>query len=402
MGLDIKLPKSKNLIWNSMENYIFFTKLSLLLILSPMISQVSRLPIVVVEILLGSIAVWIGFVELGNEVFKTIAKIGFFYLMFLAGLEINLKNYAKHKNNLLSKAVIYFTTLYALSFLLYLAFNLNPVYIVAIPIVSLGMIMALINEHGKEFKWLEVVLIVGVIGEIISISAIVIFESYIHYGMNVELYKHVLIFLVVLFAIYYSFRFVNLIFWWFPELKEVIMPDDDSKVQSIRISVSLFIILIAIMNFLHIDMVLGAFFAGIFIANFFMHKTDLPHTLHKVGFGFLVPLFFIYVGTTLDLNLIFSIEIFTNALLILLALVFVRTISSFVAYSSYLGAKGTFLLALGDSMPLTFLIAIATIAYEGKQISQNEYFAFMLAGILSGIVIMSILKLIIYLTYKKE
>ncbi len=385
-----------------MENYILFTKLALLLISSPVISQISRLPVVVVEILLGSLAVWVGFIDLGNNIFAQIAKIGFFYLMFLAGLEIDLKKYTQHKNNLLNKAIIYFTTLYTLSFLLYLIFNLSPVYIVAIPIVSLGMIMALINEHGKKHKWLEVVLIVGVIGEIISISAIVVFESYIRHGLNIELYLHILVFFGVLVAIYYSFKFVNLIFWWYPELKKMIMPDDDSKVQSIRISVALFIILTSIMNFFNIDMVLGAFFAGIFIANFFEHKTDLPHTLHKIGFGFLVPLFFIYVGTTLDLNLIFSVEVITHALLILLALIFVRTVSSFAAYSSYLGAKGTFLLALGDSMPLTFLIAIATIAYNGKQISQNEYLSFIVAGMLSGIIIMSLLKLIIHLTYKKE
>lgn len=385
-----------------MENYILFTKLALLLISSPIISQITRLPVVVIEILLGSLAVWVGFIDLGNDIFAKIAQIGFFYLMFLAGLEIDLKNYTQHKNNLLNKAIIYFTTLYTLSFLLYLTFDLSPVYIVAIPIVSLGMIMALINEHGKKHKWLEVVLIVGVIGEIISISAIVIFESYVHYGLKIELYLHVLVFFGVLVAIYYSFKFVNLIFWWYPELKKMIMPDDDSKVQSIRISFALFVLLITVMNFFNIDMVLGAFFAGIFIANFFEHKTDLPHTLHKIGFGLLVPLFFIYVGTTLDLNLIFSAEIITNALLILLALVFVRTVSSFVAYSSYLGAKGTFLLALGDSMPLTFLIAIATIAYKGEQISQNEYLSFIVAGMLSGIIIMSLLKLIIHLTDEKE
>jgi Kef-type K+ transport system membrane component KefB len=385
-----------------MENYIFFTKIALLLISSPIISQITRLPVVVIEILLGSIAVWTGFLDLGNNIFEQIAKIGFFYLMFLAGLEIDLKNYTQHKNDILKKAVIYFTTLYALSFILYLLFDLNPVYIVAIPIVSLGMIMVLINEHGKKHKWLEVVLIVGVIGEILSISAIAIFESYVRYGLKLELYLHVLVFFGVLFAIYYLFKLVNLIFWWHPNLKKAIMPHDDSKAQSIRISVALFIVLTSIMHFFNIDMVLGAFFAGIFISNFFEHKTDLPHTLHKIGFGFLVPLFFIYVGTTLDFTLIFSFEIISNAILILLALVFVRTISSFAAYSSNLGAKETFLLALGDSMPLTFLIAIATIAYEGEQISQNEYLSFIVAGMLSGIIIMSLLKLIIHLTNKKE
>jgi Kef-type K+ transport system membrane component KefB len=385
-----------------MHSSLIFITIAFLLVLSPIFSKVTRLPIVVVEILLGAGAVWLGFLDGENEVFQKLAKIGFFYLMFLAGMEIDLKHFASQKEKLFKNALIYFVTLYSLSFGIYLIFDLNPVYIVAIPIVSLGMIMALINEHGKEFKWLEIVLIVGVIGEIISISAIIIYESYAHYGFSFDLYKNIIIFIFVLFLIYYSFRVVNTLFWWFPELRKLIMPDDDSKAQSIRVSVAMFIVLISIMSLLHIDMVLGAFFAGIFIANFFEHKKDLPHTLHKIGFGFLVPIFFIYVGTTLDLKLIFSVEVITNAFMILGALVFVRVVSSYVAYSSHLSAKETFLLALGDSMPLTFIIAIATIAYEASLISQSEYFSFILAGMLSGIIIMSTLKVLIAVIYKQK
>lgn len=381
---------------------MLFIGVAFLIVISPIFSKITKLPIVVVEILLGSMAVWLGFLDPNNDVFKYLSKIGFFYLMFLAGLEINLKSFAAQKGKLLNSATLYFITLYSLAIGIYMFFDLNPVYIVIIPIVSLGMIMALINEHGKNFKWLEIVLIVGVIGEIISISAIVIYESYIHYGIGFELFKNLSIFLVVLFLIYYSFKLLNILFWWFPELKTLIMPEDDSKVESVRISVALFIILIAIMNILHIDMVLGAFFAGIYIANFFEHKKDLPHTLHKVGFGFLVPVFFIYVGATLDLNLIFSAEILYHALMILSAMVFVRIVSSYIAYSTHLNPVETFLLALGDSMPLTFIIAIATIAYEATLISKNEYFSLIVAGMLSGIIIMSLLKFLISYLYKTK
>lgn len=384
------------------DTSILFIELALLIVLSPVFSNLTKLPVAVVEILLGSIAVWVGFVEVNNEVFKVLSKIGFFYLMFLAGLEIDLKRFVAKKDNLSKNALIYFTTLYSLSFGIYLFFNLNPIYIVAIPIVSLGMIMALINEQGKEFKWLEIVLIVGVIGEILSISAIVIYESYIHFGFDFDFFKNITIFSIVLFLIYHSFKLSNTIFWWFPELKESIMPHDDAKVQSVRISAAIFIIFVSIMNILHIDMVLGAFFAGIFIANFFEHKKDLPHTLHQVGFGFLVPIFFIYVGTTLDLNLIFSTKILLNALIILGALITVRVISSYLAYSSHLNPIETFLLALGDSMPLTFIIAIATIGYEASLISKDEYLSFIVAGMLSGILIMSLLKFLIAKIYKKK
>lgn len=385
-----------------MSSSALFIGIAFLIVISPVFSKITKLPIVVVEILLGSIAVWIGFLDANNEAFKYLAKIGFFYLMFLAGLEINLKNFIAQRGKLLKSAIVYFITLYSLSIGIYMFFDLNPVYIVIIPIVSLGMIMALINEYGKKFKWLEIVLIVGVIGEIISISAIVIYESYIHNGVGFELFKNISIFFIVLFLIYQSFKLLNILFWWFPELKTLIMPEDDSKVESVRISAALFIVLIAIMNILHIDMVLGAFFAGIYIANFFEHKKDLPHTLHKVGFGFLVPIFFIYVGTTMDLSLIFSTEILYHALLILSALVFVRVVSSYLAYSSHLDPVETLLLALGDSMPLTFIIAIATIAYEATLISKNEYLSLIVAGMLSGVIIMSLLKFLISHIYKTK
>lgn len=38
---------------------------------------------------------------------------------------------------------------------------------------------------------------------------------------------------------------------------------------------------------------------------FFPHKSELIHKLNDVGFGFFVPLFFIHVGSTLDLKLVF-------------------------------------------------------------------------------------------------
>lgn len=381
---------------------LFFITLAVLIIVSPMFSNITKLPIAVIEILLGSLAVWVGLLEADSEIFKSLSKIGFFYLMFLAGLEIDLKKFVAKREFLLKKALTYFVTIYLVAFIYYLVFDLNPIYIIAIPIVSLGMVMALINEQGKGFGWLEIVLIVGVMGEILSITAIVIYKSVIYFGLGFELYKNIAIFLAVLYLMYQALKLSNTLFWWYPELKESIMPQNDSKSQSVRVSVALFIILIGIMNLLHIDMVLGAFFAGIFIANFFEHKKDLPHTLHKVGFGFLVPLFFIYVGSTLDLNLVFSAKILTNAFLILLAIFSVRFIGANIAHSSHLSPSERLLLALGDSMPLTFLIAISTIGYEAELITKDEYLSFVLAGMLSGIVVMSIIKALIGRLYKKD
>lgn len=377
-----------------MENLAFLSQIVLLIILAPIFARTLKISVAVVEIVLGALVVWIGFIESGNELFKDIAKIGFFYLMFLAGLEINIKKFISFKDKFIKNVLIYFGCLYGISFLLYFIFELNPVYIVAIPIVSLGMIMALINEHGKKHKWLELSLIIGVIGELISISALVIFDAIVAHGVGEEFYKNITILVLILFVTFYAFKGLNVLFWWFPRLRRVIMPDSDNMSQDIRVSMALFFILIAIMQYLGIDMVLGAFIAGVFIANFFEHKVELPHTLHRVGFGFLVPLFFIYVGTTLDLNVLFTEEIVYTASLIVLAMVFARMASSFLAYHKYLGTRDTVLFSFGDSMPLTFLIAIATIAVNNNAIDLNEYYAFILAAMIEAIFIMILIKFI--------
>lgn len=196
-----------------MENLIFLAHVVLLMVLSPIISRLFRIPTPVVEILLGSLAVWVGFLHVDNEVFKNLAKIGFFYLMFLAGLEIDIQRFLHYKDRFLKKAILYFFCLYSISFVLYLFFDLSPVYIVAIPIVSLGMIMALINQHGREHRWLELSLIIGVIGELVSIGALVIFDGAITHGLGWHFAKSILILIAVLFC-NFIFYFIFLKFFF--------------------------------------------------------------------------------------------------------------------------------------------------------------------------------------------
>lgn len=374
----------------------------LLVVFSPLLSRFCKVPSPVVEILLGSFAVWVGFLSNDNLVFKDLAKIGFFYLMFLAGLEIDIQRFLDYKDRFLKKSLLYFLCLYGLSFTLYFLFNLSPVYIVAIPIVSLGMIMALIHQHGRQHKWLELSLIIGVIGEILSIGALVIFEGIMVHGFSVHFLKSLAFLILVLIFSYFLFRGVKLLFWWYPQLQDIIMPRNDSTHQSLRLSMAFFFILIAVMQWLEIDMVLGAFIAGIFISNFFTHIEELPHNLSSYGFGFLVPIFFIYVGTTLNLNLVFTSHILIHACWIMLAMVLSRLISSFIAYFSYLGFRDTILFSLGDSMPLTFVVAIATIAVKNNSINNDEYAAFIVAALMEGMIIMTLIQLLMHFFHKKS
>lgn len=384
-----------------MSNTVVIITLSLLVLMSPFLSRVSKIPVVVVEILLGCLAGYFGFL-VENEMFKIIAKVGFLYLMFLAGMEVNLKEFGFAKSSLLRRTIIYFTMLYACSLTLFLYFNLSPVYLVAFPIFSLGMLMALVKEYGKNQPWLALALNIGIIGELVSIMALTILSGGLEYGYTREFAFKLGGLFAFLIGFVLFFRGMRILFWWYPGLKTLIMPHDDGKDQDVRFSMALMFIMVAAMLYLKIDVVLGAFLAGTFVSAYFKHKTELPEKLSSFGFGFLVPIFFIHVGSTLALEAFTDPRTLGLALFIAGAIIGIRLLSSFVAYSGYLGVKNTILFSLSDSMPLTFTVAIATLGYEADAITHNEYYAFIVASMGSGILLMITIKILYGFFYPKK
>jgi len=375
--------------------------LSLLIMFSPFLSQASKIPVVVVEILLGSIAAYFGFL-VETELFKILAKVGFLYLMFLAGMEVNLKEFGFAKSSILRRTVIYFILLYVGSFTLFLYFDLSVVYLVAFPIFSLGMLVVLVKEYGKKEPWLSLALSIGIVGELVSIMALTILSGGLEYGYNREFAFTLGGLFVFMMGFVLFFKAIRILFWWYPSLKVLIMPHDDSKDRDVRFSMGLMFLMVAVMLYLKIDVVLGAFLAGVFITTYFKHKTELPEKLSSFGFGFLVPIFFIHVGSTVALESFIQPKILMIALFIAGAIIGIRFISSFVAFGSYLGWKNTILFSLSDSMPLTFTVAIATIGYNAQAITHDEYNAFILASMGSGVFLMIFIKILYNFFYRNK
>jgi len=384
-----------------MEQIYLIITIGFIIMLSPIVAKIFKTPVVVIEIMLGMMAGFFGLIY-GDEMLKIISKFGFLYLMFLAGLEINLKLVNIIRKDLSFNVILYFTFLYSIAAILCITFDLNIVYLVALPIFSLGMLMMLLKEYGKDEKWLNLALSIGVIGEVISILALTIFSGWLEFGFKIEFLYSILTLIVVIFSTVLILKFFQTLFWWYPELKTYIMPHADRQDRDIRFSFALFFILIALMIHLKIDVVLGAFTAGLFLKIFFHNKEELFEKLSSVGFGFFVPIFFIYTGSTVKLEMI-TLDILYNALYIILAIVLIRLISSFIAFYKYLQFKKTILFALSDSMPLTFLVAISMLGYSHGIISESEYFAFILASMIDGLFLMIVIrKLYAWFGFAKE
>jgi Kef-type K+ transport system membrane component KefB len=356
--------------------------------ISPGVSKLSRTPVVVVEIFLGLFAGYLGLLY-DDEILKLVAKFGFVYLMFLAGLEINLKLVKIIKATLAINVILYFVFLYSIAGVVCWLFDLGITYFVALPIFSLGMIMMLIKEYGKDEPWLNLALSIGVVGEVISILALTLFSGWIENGFNIQFFLSILTIFSVIAISILGLRISYLLFWWFPELKNFLIPDsqNDRYNQDIRFSISSLLILVAIMLVLKIDVVLGAFTAGLFFKMFFNQKHELLEKIESFGFGFFVPIFFIYTGSTVKLEMI-TFDILKHAIFIMFSIIIIRLISSYLSFYKYLKFKQTTLFALSDSMPLTFMVAIAMLSLNYGLISQSEYFSFIIASMIDGLFLM--------------
>ena len=375
-----------------MEKIYLMIAVCAIIMLSPMVSKMIKAPVVVVEIVLGVIAGYLGLIY-ADETLKLIAKFGFVYLMFLAGLEINFKLVKVIRATLAWNVIFYFIFLYTIAGFVCWLFDLGLTYFVALPIFSLGMIMMLIKEYGKEQPWLNLALSIGVVGEIISILALTLFSGWTEHGLSASFFISILTIVSVVAITVLGLRVFYIAFWWFPELKKFLIPDskNDRYDQDIRFSLSSLLILVSIMLILKIDVVLGAFTAGLFFKMFFSQKHELQEKIESFGFGFFAPIFFIYTGSTVKLDII-DLEILEHAAFIMAAIISIRLISSYLVFFKYLKFRQTLLFALSDSMPLTFTVAIAMLSYNYGLISQSEYFSFIIASMVDGLLIMILIR----------
>ncbi len=374
--------------------------ISAIIFLSPFFSKLLRIPIAPIEIILGCVAGYFGFIG-ESHLLEVVAEVGFFYLMFLAGTEVDLKDFLKIDKKVLKQGAIYLVVLYLLSFLVMYYFNLDRISLVIFPLISVGLILALFKEYGKDAPWLNLSMTVGILGEIVSISLLTFVGAMLEFGIGYELYRSIGYLILFLGVVVLLFRFLDVLFWWYPELKVYLMPHHDKEEKDIRLSMALFFVMIAVMLILHLEIAFGAFVAGTFIATFFEHKKELPHKLASFGFGFLVPVFFIFVGSHIEISDLSQEGILLSSLLITLAGIFIKIASSFI-FIKNLGLKQTLLFGLSHSMPLTLIIAVVTIALKSKAIDESTYLIFVLVSVFEVIVSMVSIKLISFTKSNKK
>ncbi len=367
--------------------------IALCLLFSPHIARILRLPLSVVEVMLGAVIAHFGFIG-ESENFTLLANVGFYYLMFIAGMEVNLRAFFNMDKEIVKKSFFYIIMLYTLSSLIVWIFGLSLVFVLIIPVMSVGLLSLLFKDFGKDCYWLNTSMIVATLAELITIVLLTIAGAFLREDTGIiDVAQSILYLNVFLGLCLLGFKFLGVLFWWYPQLKVILMPWEDKNEKDIRFCMAIFILIIVAMIVTKLEIVLGSFIAGSFIATFFDHKKDLEHKLSTFGHGFLIPIFFIHIGSTFDIKMILKYKIVFDALLLMLVMVGLRILCASV-FLKKIGFKNMVLFGLSHSMPLTLLIATATLGYSGKVIGEELYSALILTALFETIVVMSAIKFI--------
>jgi len=284
-------------------------------LLASLLARFIRIPLVVFEIVLGvligpSVLGWVEPAEFTSK----LAEFGLAMLFFLAGNEIDFE---RIRGRGLNRSVIGW--LISLAAGVVIGILIAPtaaagVFIgVALTSTALGTLMPVLRDAGEmRTPFGLAVIAVGAVGEFGPLIAISLFLS----GRKPGAATVVLIGFVLITgaAIYLASRGTHI------RLRALITATLHTSGQfAVRLVLLLLLSLVALSVALGIDMLLGAFAAGVITKLLLRDAT--PHDaeaieskLEAIGFGFLVPVFFVNTGVTFDLESLLSS---TQALLLL-------------------------------------------------------------------------------------
>jgi len=173
-----------------------------------------------------------------------------------------------------------------------------------------------------------------------------------------------------------------------PAIRRVMAAGHSNSSQTaVRFTLLMIILLLALAERSGLDLVLGAFIAGIIVRRL-IGDGDHSHLIVKVetiGFGFLIPIFFIVSGVRLDMNAVVHAPMLVLSLIVLL--VVVRGLPQWFLYRSVLPdwrERTRFSLYVATGLPV--IIALVAIEVEAGAMKPLNGSALICAGVISVLV----------------
>ncbi len=162
-----------------------------------------------------------------------------------------------------------------------------------------------------------------------------------------------------------------------------------SSQLAVRLAVVLIFGLVALATELGLDLLLGGFLAGLItrVALKGREVEVFESKLNAVGYGLLIPFFFVISGMEFDIAALFdSVSGMLKLVLFLGLFLVVRGAPALLLYRGVLGTRDRFALAFFSATELPLVVAITTLAVEGGHMRSSTAAGLVGAAIVSALV----------------
>ncbi|ALB30009.1 cation:proton antiporter [Companilactobacillus heilongjiangensis] len=366
----------------------FITLLALMLFLTLIVSHVFNrlnLPAVVGQLILGVILGKgvLNIVKPTHEV-ELFADIGVILLMFIAGLESDLKLLRKHLIPSINVAISGVILPVALTLGTALIFGINVKESIFMSVVFAATSVSISVEVLKSLNYLSstsgtVILGAAVADDILAISILSVMSGTLTGDFSL---KKILLLLAM--WIFFGVLVVVLHKWVIPDLMKLSDYVEATHAKTIFALVICFIMAF-VADKVQLDSVLGAFVAGIAVSNASDYDEQVSRNIELIGYSVFIPIFFISIGLNLEfdnfLRDFWLIVLFTLTGIIgkLFGAGFGARISGFNMKDSYVIGSG--MISRGE-----MALIVAQVGYGVKLLSEEYYSTVIISVILITII----------------
>ncbi|XJZ28201.1 monovalent cation:proton antiporter family protein [Bacillota bacterium Lsc_1132] len=356
--------------------------------------KLNYIPVVVAEIIMGLIIGKSGFDLVQKDSWiETLSTLGFIFLMFLSGLEIDFSAFSNKKkretlpsgkqepNSFFVSFIIFggiFLLSLGLSYLFVWAGFIESAFLMTMIIstISLGVVVPTLKEaHLMKTGIGQIILLVAVIADLATMILLAFFVS-LHEGGQGNTWLLLILFAAGIVLYFIGRRFKN---------RNFIEALSTGTVQiGTRAVFTLIIVLVGLSETVGAENILGAFLAGVLVS-LLSPNQELVHKLDSFGYGFLIPIFFVMVGVNLDLWSLFSDKKLLLLIpLLLLGLLLSKLVPVYLLkiwYDTKTVMASGFLL----TSTLSLVIAAATIGERMKIITPQMGGTLILVAVITSI-----------------
>ena len=400
---------------NELLSHHLFVKLLLLFILSRFLGELfeqMKKPAMIGELLAGILlgSSVLGWISIDSQL-KVIADIAVFFLVILAGLEINIeemKDTIKGKNIWISLMSFFIPITsgiligYAFSLSLFSSLFLG----LCIAITALPVSIRLLIDIGKlntdigrkivsvgAMNDILALMILGVLVNLTNSQEVSLFDVIFLIGKIVL--KVIVFFIIVVFA----YRLINWIINQFHISSIETIVDKylglfKSKESAFSFVLLFILIFSSLSELVGLHMVVGTFFGSLLLRKEILGERNyrtFEKNIHSISMGFLSPIFFAIIGLAINMH---EINNLWFLLIVIIVSITSKVLGGFIG-SKIAGHTNMEALTLGIAVNGRGLmeIVIATIAYDNGVIDANLYSVLIIMGMVATLLTSYIIKI---------